>query len=155
MSLRQICPKDFSLLRDIYTDAIESQGDSLYSLEQVQAWSGLAWLPGVLDCILTNGTGWISGEREAFAIRYPTNCLAMLYCRGRSSRKGHASALMDQIEAEALTESLPSISTFASQFSLRLLRRRGWKMISIEPFLIGGVQFEHYRMVRLFRQLIN
>ena len=49
MALRRITPNDQSLLRDIYADAIESQAGMLYSQQQVQAWSALAWLPVAPD----------------------------------------------------------------------------------------------------------
>ena len=77
MALRRITPNDQSLLRDIYADAIESQAGMLYSQQQVQAWSALAWLPGVLDRTFQEGSGWISGEGAAFAIRYPATRLAL------------------------------------------------------------------------------
>ena len=47
--LRELVSTDHHLVREIYQDSIESQGSKYYSLEQICAWSSLAWLPGVLD----------------------------------------------------------------------------------------------------------
>ena len=58
--LRQMTSADYSLVREIYAEAIESQGPACYSIEQIEAWSGLAWLPGVLDKPLHYGRGWLS-----------------------------------------------------------------------------------------------
>ena len=90
MALRLVSPADHNLLREIYADAIETQAPALYTRDQVQAWAALAWLPGVLDRTLSDGVGWISGADEAFAMRYPEDRLALLYCRGRAARQGHA-----------------------------------------------------------------
>lgn len=148
MALRRITPNDQSLLRDIYADAIESQAGMLYSQQQVQAWSALAWLPGVLDRTFQEGSGWISGEGAAFAIRYPVTRLALLYCRGSAARQGHASQLLVQIELDAMSCGLNQLTTEASQFSRPLLEHFGWRLVAPETIAIGGVEFERYRMAK-------
>ena len=153
MALRPARAADCDLLRQIYADAIESQAPLLYSPEQVQAWAALAWLPGVLDRTLREGVGWISGSDDAFAVRYPKDRLALLYCRGRAARQGHAGALLDQIEEDARFEGIAAIRTEASQLSRPLLHRRGWQVIAPETIAIGGVPFERYQMLKSLRQL--
>ncbi len=152
MALRPIAPEDQSLLREIYADAIESQAPLLYSDEQVRAWAALAWLPGVLDATFRDGSGWLTTDGSAFAIRHPEDRLSLLYCRGRASRRGHGSALLNQIEADAWASGVLQLRTEASQLSRSLLQRRGWVVESPETILIGGVPFERYRMVKLLRQ---
>ena len=105
--LRQIKPQDNSVLREVYADAIKSQAFLLYSKKQVDAWSSLAWVPGVLDRPLSEGKGWLSFNEEgieAFALRFPHDRLALLYCRGRSARRGHATALLKKLELDAIEE---------------------------------------------------
>ena len=121
-------------------DAIESQASVLYSPEQVQAWAALAWLPGVLDRTLMDGVGWISGSDDAFALRYPQNRLALLYCRGRVARQGHARALLDQIEQDARFEGITAIRTEASKLSRPLLHRRGWRVVAPEMIKIVPIR---------------
>ena len=125
MALRRIVPNDHSLLRDIYADAIESQATLLYSQKQVQAWAALAWLPGVLDRTFQEGSGWISGADAAFAIRYPSTRLALLYCRGTAARQGHGSHLLEQVEEEARRDGNDRLSTEASQLRRPMSERRG------------------------------
>ena len=155
MDLRMIQPADHGLLREIYADAIETQALSLYSPEQMRAWRAMAWLPGVLDRTLQNGVGWISGSDDAFAVRYPADRLALLYCRGCSARQGHASALLEQIEGDAFQSGLDRLKTEASAFSRPLLERRGWRWIATENILIGGVSFERYRMEIVLSQALS
>ena len=152
MALRRIVPNDHSLLREIYADAIESQAGLLYSQEQVQAWAALAWLPGILDRTFEEGSGWISGEDAAFAIRYPSTRLALLYCRGSAARQGHASELLVQVEEDARRHGFDRLTTEASQFSRPLLERCGWRMVAPETIAIGGVEFERYRMAKALLQ---
>ena len=152
MALRRIVLKDHSLLREIYADAIESQAGLLYSQEQVQAWAALAWLPGILDRTFEEGSGWISGEDAAFAIRYPSTRLALLYCRGSAARQGHASQLLVQVEEDARRHGYDRLTTEASQFSRPLLERCGWRVVAPETIAIGGVEFERYRMAKALLQ---
>ena len=152
MALRPIAPEDQALLREIYADAIESQAPLLYTDAQVRAWAALAWLPGVLDATFREGSGWLTTDGSAFAIRHPEDRLSLLYCRGRASRRGHGSALLNQIEADARATGVRHFRTEASQFSRPLLERLGWRVESLETILIGGVPFERYRMVKLLRQ---
>mgnify|MGYP002014917314 CR=1 FL=1 len=136
-------------LREVYEDAIRTCDKSLYSQEQIDAWSALAYLPGVLDKPLKYGFGWVScvdQTIEAFALKYPHNRLALLYCRGRSSRQGHATALLDKIEEDARKERSINLKTEASLCSYKLLLRHGWKIIAPEQFQIGGVHFSRYLM---------
>ena len=144
--MRPIQPTDSTLLRDIYVDAIQSQAVETYSPEQIRAWSNLAWLPGLLDRTLEEGQGWISGIDDGFAIRYPANRLSMLYCRGRSSRQGHGSALLKAIEDDAKRMGVKRLQTEASLLSRPMLEKRGWTLIAPEPFTIAGVPFVRFQM---------
>ena len=153
-ALRSIQERDHPLLREIYADAVESQAPGQYSADQVRAWASLAWLPGVLDRTFAEGSGWISGVGEAFAIRYPSDRLALLYCRGRSAGCGHATALLNRLEADALRERISVLHTEASQLSRPLLERRGWRLVAPEFITIAGVSFERYRMAITLGDLI-
>ena len=152
MALRPIRSVDHPLLREIYQDAIETLAPQLYSADQVRAWSALALLPQVLDRTLAEGSGWISGAGEAFAMRYPHDRLALLYCRGSAARRGHGTALVKRIEADAHQAGINRLTTEASQLSRPLLERHGWELITPESIAIGGVMFERYRMAKSLRQ---
>tara|TARA_Y100001968_G_scaffold267575_1_gene257558 strand:- start:133 stop:606 length:474 start_codon:yes stop_codon:yes gene_type:complete len=148
-NLRQLIISDHRTVRDVYVDAIQSQVNKIYSQEQVNAWSALAYLPQILDKPLKEGKGFVSCQNnqiEAFAVRYPMNRLALLYCRGRSTRLGHASNLLDRIELEAKLDKQNYLVTEASLCSFELLLKRGWILKNPEKILIGGVDFTRYLM---------
>ena len=141
------------VLREVYEDAICTTANDLYSQEQIQAWSALAYLPGVLDKPLTYGKGWascVNSVIEAFAVIYPKDRLALLYCRGRSSRQGHATDLLNKIEEEAQQDETNRLLTEASLLSYQLFLSNGWKIISPETIEIGGVGFCRYLMEKKF-----
>ena len=147
--LRPCESSDELALREVYADAIRTCVGSSYSQEQIEAWSALAYLPGILDKPLKEGVGWVSCVNktiEAFALRYPNNRLALLYCRGRSSRQGHATALLHQIESDTFKERPINLKTEASLCSYKLLLNHGWKIIAPEEIQIGGVNFTRYLM---------
>ena len=141
------------VLREVYEDAICTTANDLYSQEQIQAWSALAYLPGVLDKSLQEGKGWAScvdSVIEAFAVNFPKDRLALLYCRGRSSRQGHATDLLNRIDEEAQEDETIRLSTEASLFSYKLFLSHGWKLISPEIIKLGGVSFCRYLMEKKF-----
>tara|TARA_Y100001968_G_C19278655_1_gene678064 strand:- start:375 stop:851 length:477 start_codon:yes stop_codon:yes gene_type:complete len=152
--LRPMSGEDHSTVREVYIDAIESEGPKFYSNNQIQAWKSLAWLPGILDKPLREGKGWVTfqnNEIEAFAVRYPKNRLALIYCRGRSFRSGHGTALLKQLEADAMEDDQSKLVTEASVFGRRLFLRCGWVIKSPEKIKIGGVNFYRYLMEKELR----
>ena len=150
--IRELLEDDCSLVKEVYEDAILSQGYDFYNEEQIQAWSALARVPGVLDKTLKDGKGWVISHKtqiEAFAVRYPLNRLALLYCRGRSSRRGYATRLITRIEIDAIKENQKSLYAEASMFSYPLLIRCGWKEKALEKITIAGVPFDRYLMEKI------
>jgi len=75
--------------------------------------------------------------------------LALLYCRGRSSRRGHATALLNCVEEEARTDQQDKLFVEASLLSYQLLLRHGWVMNSLEKIEIGGISFDRYLMEKI------
>ena len=149
--LRLINREDNSDLRDVYVDSIQSQAPSFYSNSQIEAWAALANLPSFFERPFDEGRGWALLKRnkiEAFALRYPLDRLALLYCRGRSSRKGFANMLLERIEFDCAEEGIKLLSTEASLLSYSLLIRRGWEEKSIERIEIAGISFDRYRMFK-------
>ena len=111
----------------------------------------MASLPGVLDQALKEGRGWLVVQQdnvEAFAVRFPANRLALLYCHGSFLRRGHATILMDHIEQGARESGQFSLCTEASSFSYPLLLHRGWTLIAPEEIEICTVRFTRYRMIK-------
>ena len=148
--IRALTPADHSELVAIYGDAVSSQAPALYGDRQVRAWLSQLGGNGSLAAALSQGSGLVScaesGEIEAFAVMEPADRLSLLYCRGRSVRQGHATGLLNRLEALATSQGLAQLRTEASQLSRPLLLRRGWRVAWVEALLIDGTLFRRYRM---------
>ncbi len=147
--IRPLLPRDNLVVKEIYEEAIRSQANEVYTQQQIDAWSALAVLPGLLDRPLREGKGWVlcvNDQIEAFAVKYPSNRLALLYCRGRSSRNGYATSLLKKLQVEARNENISKLVTEASLLSYPLLVRLGWKIIKLQKIYIAGVSFDRYLM---------
>ena len=132
MNLRQITIKDQLELKKVYFESIQSLDENIYSQEQKRAWSSQAWNNPNFDNSITKGKGWLiskQGTIIAFATRYPTDRIALLYCKSKFQRKGCGSKLIRKLENEAKKEGLDSLSTEASLISYALFLKNEWKII--------------------------
>jgi len=123
MNLRQITTKDQLELKKVYFDSIQSLDEKIYSQEQKRAWSSQAWNNPNFDKSIIKGKGWLISKQGiiiAFATRYPTDRIALFYCKGKFQRKGCGSKLLHKLEDEAKKEGLDSLSTEASLISYKL-----------------------------------
>lgn len=153
-AIRRLRPDDYAQLITVYRDAVISQAAGHYSQAQIGAWSEHACRDdgfreslrrgyGVVSC-----TGEDSGTIEAFALLDPPDRLALLYCRGRASRQGRATALLQALESHARQQGCLQLRTEASQLSRPLLERRGWRIEAEEEVLFAGVSFRRWRMIK-------
>ena len=154
MNLRQITIKDQLELKKVYFDSIQSLDEKIYSKEQKRAWSSQAWNNPNFDKSITKGNGWLlskQGKIIAFATRYPTDKIALFYCKGKCQRKGYGSKLLHKLESEAKKEGLASLSTEASLISYELFLKNSWEIISKEKVIINNIFFERYKMTKIIK----
>jgi len=153
-SLRPLDVADLPELVDLYRDAVQSQACGLYSDRQIQAWAHHAGRDGDLAEVLARGVGMASGAAlpdrtiEAFALLDPIDRLSLLYCRGRSSRQGRATALLAALEGISRERGCRRLRTEASQLSRPLLERLGWRLEREEEVPFAGVLFRRWRMIK-------
>ena len=153
MNLRQITIKDQLELRKVYFDSIQSIDEKIYTKEQKRAWSSQAWDNQNFNKSITQGKGWLLSEQGiiiAFAIRFPINRIALLYCKGKFQKKGCGSKLLNKLEDEAKKEGLDSLSTEASLISYKLFLKNEWEIIRKEKITINNIFFERYKMIKNF-----
>jgi len=154
MNLRQITIKDQLELKKIYFDSIQSLDEKLYSPQQKRAWSSQAWNNQNFDKSITKGKGWLLSKQGiiiAFATRYPTDRIALFYCKGKFQRKGYGSKLLNKLEDEAKKEGLDSLSTEASLISYELFLKYEWEIIRKEKVIINNIFFERYKMTKIIK----
>ena len=151
MNLKRITKKDQLDLKKLYFDSIISIDEKIYTNEQKRVWASQAWNNKIFDLTINNGQGWVIYKKEeaiAFASRYPTNRIALLYCKGDSQRKGYGMKLLLKLEREAKKEGLTSLSTEASLISYKLFLKNKWKIIRKEKININNITFERYKMIK-------
>jgi GNAT superfamily N-acetyltransferase len=152
--LRPLVAADLPELVDLYRDAVTSQTRGLYSERQIEAWARHAGRDAGLAEALGRGVGLASCAAapeetiEAFALLDPIDRLSLLYCRGRSTRQGRATALLTALEDIALARGCQRLRTEASQLSRPLLERLGWRLEGEEEVLFAGVLFRRWRMIK-------
>lgn len=152
--LRPLVAADLPELVELYRDAVLSQTRGLYSDPQIQAWAHHAAGGAALAEALRRGVGLASCSGppqrsiEAFALLDPIDRLSLLYCRGRSSRQGRATALLAALEQLARGRGCRRLRTEASQLSRPLLERIGWRLEAEEEVLFAGVLFRRWRMIK-------
>ena len=154
MNLRQITIKDQLELKKVYFDSIQSLDEKIYSQEQKRAWSSQAWNNPNFDKSITKGKGWLLSKKGiiiAFATRYPTDRIALFYCKGKFQRKGCGSKLLNKLEDEAIKEGLDSLSTEASLISYELFLKNEWEIIRKEKVIINNIFFERYKMTKIIK----
>ena len=151
--LRPLHPNDLPHVAEVYRDAVISQAAALYSPAQVEAWAahGAADHGPFRDPLL-RGFGLVScggaGVVEAFGLLDPPDRLALLYCRGRSTRQGRATALLGALQSHARGQGYRRLRTEASQLSRPLLERQGWRVEAEETAFYAGVAFQRWRMIK-------
>ena len=153
MNLKQITKKDQLDLKKLYFDSIISIDERIYNKEQKRAWASQAWNNKNFDLTINKGKGWLINDKKkviAFALRYPNDRIALLYCKGDSQRKGYGTKLLHKLEKEAKIEGLTCLSTEASLISYRLFLRNNWKIIRKEKIIINNILFERYKMFKNF-----
>ena len=91
------------------------------------------------------------GNIIALATRYPTDRIALFYCKGKFQRKGYGSKLLYKLEAEAKKEGLNSLYTEASLISYELFLKNEWKIIRKEKVNINNIYFERYKMTKIIK----
>ena len=154
MNLREITIKDQLELKKVYFDSIQSLDEKIYSQEQKRAWSSQAWNNPNFEKSITEGKGWLLTKKGiiiAFATRYPTDRIALFYCKSKFQRKGFGSKLLRKLEDEAKKEGLDSLSTEASLISYELFLKNEWEIIRKEKVIINNIFFERYKMTKTIK----
>ena len=150
--VRTLQQDDWDQVMETYADAVQTIAPPLYRPEQIQAWAAYPTTHAAVHEALGRGYGLVgtTADRpsavEAFALLDPLDRLALLYCRGRSSRMGLATRLVQGLEAHARQLGQTSLRTEASQLSRPLLERLGWKVEQEERILFAGEPFLRWRM---------
>lgn len=155
--VRPLHKADWHRVIETYSDAVQTQAAPFYLPEQIHAWAHYPRRTDHFETSLERGFGLVGtttdrpGSVEAFALLDPPDRLSLLYCRGRSSRKGLATLLVRSLEHHARRGGHTRLRTEASQLSRPLLERLGWAVEAEEEILFAGELFVRWRMGTILR----
>ena len=150
--VRPLQRDDWGHVVEVYADAVQGLAAPFYRPEQIRAWAHHPLDNATFAASLERGFGLVvcppdaPATVEAFALLDPSDRLALLYCRGRSSRKGLATLLVTSLEHQARSNGQGRLRTEASQLSRPLLERLGWAVDEEEEILFAGEPFLRWRM---------
>jgi len=151
--LREYRSADLPAIIAVYRDAVLQIAPALYTPEQVNAWAAFAERGSELGALMAQGYRLaVESEAgvEAFALLEPPDYISLLYCRARASRQGHATRLLEALEAEARRRGIARMHTAASLISYPFFLRHGYTVDAPERVERNGVDFDRYRMSKRF-----
>ena len=131
---------------------METQTRSAYSEEQVLMWASYPASGEDFRERLARGgvlVTKVAGEVVAFGQLEPADHVAFLYCKGAFARRGLASALYAQMEAQARAAGVVSMHTEASRISRAFFEKHGFSVAEVERVVRLGVEFERFKMRKM------
>jgi len=149
-TIRAAAPGDLMALARIYRTAIGHLGPHAYTPQQVCAWAAFAddrdafraWLDGAETAVAVDAQGWPLG----FAGLEAPARIASLFVAPGAMRRGIGSALLAQHLAALAARGVREVTADASEFSLTVFRRFGFRVLAIERCTLRGVDFSRYAM---------
>lgn len=146
--LREYRDADLPAVVAVYREAVRSLAPERYTSEQIDAWAAFAETDRELRPLLAQGYRLVieneTGGIDAFAVLDPADHVSLLY--SRVPRRGHASRLLDALEAEARRRGVARLRTAASLISHPLFLRRGYMVDHPETVERNGLSFDRFRM---------
>ncbi|MEB3358262.1 MAG: GNAT family N-acetyltransferase [Synechococcales bacterium] len=152
MHIRPACESDLADLANLYRETVLAIAPQQYTPAQTQAWAASAvdgvsfrqFILGPTTYVAVDDTGIVG-----FAGIEATGHVTSTYVRGDRIRQGIGSALMEVVLAHACQHHLPRLYAEASEFSLGLFKKFGFRLYDTEEVDRGGVKFTRYLVERL------
>jgi putative acetyltransferase len=149
MHVREFRIEDAPELVALYRDAARGLGGAEYSAAQIAVWISFADdFPGFCER-LQRGLSLVSMEDNAiasFGQLHPQDHVALLYTGTQFARRGHATAIYQQLEVAAIGGGATRLTTTASRLSRPLFLKQGFTIVELERNLYKGVEFERFKM---------
>jgi putative acetyltransferase len=147
--IRRGTPKDALAIATVYHDSVRQINSRDYAEAQIDAWAGAApdedkWLQRQDSRItlVDERNGVIRG----FAELENEGHIGAIYVHPGYERKGVASALLDQLEKEALARGATCLSTEASITAQPFFAKHGFENVAAQDVDYCGRTFRNYRM---------
>jgi putative acetyltransferase len=136
----------------VFLDAVAVTAAADYSPEQIDAWARAG---------LRNATDWdralsdrnsyvaiVGGAIAGFSDVSASGYIDMMFVSSRFARRGVASALLKELETEALTAGAPALSADVSITARPFFERHGFTVEVEQRPVVGGIQMTNFHMVK-------
>ncbi|MEO1208909.1 MAG: GNAT family N-acetyltransferase [Cyanobacteria bacterium J06638_20] len=152
MSIRIAQITDIPELATLFHQTVCTHGPQYYSLEQTRAWAASGadtpafrqFILSVTTFVMEDATGIVG-----FAGISKTGHVASAYVRRDRLRQGIGSALMNPVMDYAQAQKIPRLYAEASEFSLGLFQKFGFRVYDTEVVKRAEVQFKRYLVERM------
>lgn len=152
MIVRPAKDSDVAELAHLYRQTVEVNAPQYYTPAQTQAWSAFASNLEAFRAFITGVTTYVAVDETqvlGFAGIGNDGHVLSVYVRYDSLGGGIGSALMQHLLQHAQTHSIQRLYAEASEFSLGLFQKFGFRLYETEQVERGGVKFHRYLVERL------
>jgi len=149
--IRRATPDDALAIATLYHDTVIKINSRDYASAQIQAWAGAT--PDEEKWRERQNSRTIFVEEEngiirGFAELEDDGRVGAVYVHADYQRKGIASALLDELEKEAIARGATSLSTEASITAQPFFAKRGFEAVAAQNVEYRGQTFRNYRMCK-------
>ncbi|MGF1569934.1 MAG: GNAT family N-acetyltransferase [Nodosilinea sp.] len=149
VNIRVATAADVPALAELFRQTVLHHAPSYYSPAQTQAWASSGTDNPQFRQLILEVTTYVAVDSTGvlgFAGIGETGYVASAYVRHDCLRQGIGSALMQAVLGYAQTHHLQRLYTEASEFSLGLFQKFGFRIYDTEVVERCGVPFTRYRM---------
>ncbi|BAQ64774.1 GNAT family N-acetyltransferase [Geminocystis sp. NIES-3709] len=143
---------DFEILRIIYRDTVQKLAPSLYSPDQVIAWSSSPDnIPKFYNFIFNANTYLLEekGKIIGFCGLKSDGHITSFYIHPDFTRQGYGTQLLTYVVEKGITQGILRFYTEASFFSEPVFSRCGFSIVGMETVKYGDVSFDRYKMEKV------
>ncbi|WP_017294769.1 GNAT family N-acetyltransferase [Geminocystis herdmanii] len=145
---------DFEILREIYRLSIQKLAPSLYSHDQVIAWSAFPDnFAKFHDFIFQADTYLLKNQTQiiGFCGLQSDGHIASFYLHPDFTRQGYGTTLLTHVLEKGISQGFKRFYTEASFFSQPVFSRCGFEIVAMETVKYGDVSFDRYKMEKTIK----
>lgn len=147
MNIRLARDSDLPTLARLYQETIIQHGPQKYTFAQTQAWASFATDTEAFRRFILESTTFVATDETGivgFAGIKAEGHVSSVYVRGDRLHQGIGSELMQILMAYAAAHQIPRLYGEASEFSLGLFKKFGFRLYDLEIVERKGVEFTRY-----------
>lgn len=151
-SFRVATPNDFNILRKIYRNSVQKLAPSLYSQDQVIAWSNFPdYISRFHDFIFKPNTYLLETATQiiGFCGLESDGHIASFYIHPDFTRQGNGTFLLNYVLSIGIEQGISRFYTEASFFSQPVFSRCGFTIAEMETVKYGDITFDRYKMEKI------